>query len=71
MCWELLWFCCDQLKFKIYNLLYKHMFVCRTSGLIYRKKGSKFAKFVQGAECFDAFDLQVDYRICEAFLGGC
>ena len=71
MCWELFCLRCDELEIKINNLLSEHMFVCRTAGFIYWNKSSKLAKsFFKNADCLDAFDLQGDYRICEAFLNG-
>ena len=48
------------------------MLVCRAAGFIYRDECSELAKSLfKSVNRFDAFDLQGDYRIGEAFLGGC
>ena len=72
MCWELFCFSCDELEININNLLREHMFVCRVSDFIYWDKGSELAKSLfKSVDCLDPFDVQRDYRIGEAFLGGC
>ena len=48
------------------------MFVCCVAGFIYRDKCSELAKSLsKSVNCLDAFDLQGDYRIGEAFFSGC
>ena len=48
------------------------MFVCWVAGFIYRNKCSELAKsFLKSVDGFDAFDLQSDYRVGEAFFNGC
>ena len=48
------------------------MFVCRAADFIYRDGGSQLAKSIfDSAYYLDAFYLQGDYSIGEAFLGGC
>ena len=72
MCWKLFCFCCDKLEIKINNLLDEHMFVCRVSGFKYCDKGSELAKSLfKSVDCIGLFDLQIDYRIGKACLGGC
>ena len=48
------------------------MFVCWVAGFIYRDKCSELTKsYLKSVDGLDAFYLQNDYRIGEAFLGGC
>ena len=72
MSWKLLSVRCDELEIKINYLLGEHMLVCRAASFIYWNKGSELAKFFfKSVDCIDQFDLKTDYRIGEAFLGGC
>ena len=65
-------FRCDKLEIKINYLLGEGMFICRAAGFIYRDEGSELAKSLfNSVDCLDAFDLQGDYRIGNAFLGSC
>ena len=47
------------------------MLVCKAAGFIYRDECLEFAKpLLESVDCIDAFDLQVDNQIGEAFFGG-
>ena len=48
------------------------MLVCRAARFIFSDEGTELAKLLlKCVNCLDAFDLQGDYRIAEAFLGRC
>ena len=68
---QLYYLCCDKLENNINYFLCKHMLVFKAAGFIYRNEGLKLAKSLfKSVTCLDAFELQGDYRIGEAFLGG-
>ena len=72
MSWKLFSVRWDELEIKINYFLGEHMLVCRAASFIYLNKGSELAKsFFKSVDCIDPFDLQVNNRIGEAFLGGC
>ena len=65
-------FRCDELEIKINYLLGENLFVGRAASFIYRDEGLEIKKsFLKYMDLLDAFDLQNEYRIGEAFFDGC
>ena len=62
----------DELEITINYLLGVYLLVCEAAGFIYRNEVLKLAKSLfKSVNCLDVFDLQNDYRISDAFFGGC